>query len=144
MSLLQMVSQFSERELIRLTIAVSPILFFFFDILVRRGFGLRLEDAGADLSLGALTFVTSILFDNFNRIGLVSPDISYRFSLKGNLFLSFLVFLWTLILWVSCLSLVAPRGKYARPEQTARFNLISSYFLGVFSFVFAIWLFVEV
>jgi len=113
-------------------------------MLLRRGLGLRVEDAGADLSLGALTFVTSILLDNFNRIGVISPGNSHRSTLKGDLYLSFLVFLLTLILWVLCLSLIVPRGKYPGREQTSPFGVILSYFLGLFSFTFSIWLFVGV
>lgn len=87
------------------SIALAFVLFFL-DVIVKGSLRLFPESAGADLCLVAVGLDASVLVDRFNRIAQMPAPAADL--LKAELYVSFLVFLVGLALWVVCLRLVAP------------------------------------
>jgi len=87
------------------SIALVFVLFFL-DVIVKGSLRLFPESAGADLCLVAVGLDASVLIDRFNRVAQISVPAAD--VLMAELYISFLVFLVGLALWVVCLRLVAP------------------------------------
>lgn len=97
-------------DVFKVTLIALAFVFYFLDVIFKGALGLVPESAGADLCLAAVAFDVSILIDRFNKVAqnrAPIPDV-----LKAELYVSFLLFLVGLALWVVCLRLVAqPRER---------------------------------
>lgn len=132
-------------DIFKVTLIALSLAFFFLDVLLKGALRLSPESAGADLCLAAVSFDASILVDNFNKVATLPtpiPDV-----LRASLYVSFLLFLVDLVLWIVCLRLVAPSRETRLSPPGRDFTVLShllANIIGIFAFVLVVWLFVEV
>lgn len=96
----------ADVDVFKVTLIAMAFVFYFLDVIFKGALRLVPESAGADLCLAAISLDASILLDRFNKVTEVpapAPD-----TLRAELYVSFLLLLIGLALWVVCLRLVAP------------------------------------
>ena len=132
-------------DVFKVTLIALAFVFYFLDVIFKGALRLFPESAGADLCLVAVTLNGSVLIDRFNKVTQIPapiPDV-----LRAELYVSFLLFLVGLALWVVCLRLVAP-PREARPiipgRSFAAFSHWLASLIGLSVSVLVILLFVEI
>jgi len=132
-------------DVFKVTLIALAFVFYFLDVIFKGALRLFPESAGADLCLAAVTLDASILIDGFNEVTQVPVPTSD--VLKAELYVSFLLFLIGLSLWVVCLRLAAPPREARLIIPGKSFTVLSHWLAGLIGLsvsVLVILLFMEV
>ena len=132
-------------DVFKVTLIALAFVFYFLDVIFKGALRLFPESAGADLCLSAITLDASVLIDRFNKVAQISAPTSD--ALRAELYVSFLLFLVGLSLWVVCLRLAAPPREARLIIPGRSFTVLSHWLAGLIGLsvsVLVILLFVEV